>query len=404
MKSNWLEKVTKLSFLGLALVPLLKENANSILIIICALLTLVCNIQTKEKIKLKPELWILTLPFWMFLLHELLSVDNNFSRVLIHLPFLIFPLLFAFKPSYINNNLKIKALFVFQISALLQCFIYIVVFLANNPISKFFYVRNNIPFFREYVSENYLFEIHPTYFSSFLLVSFTVSLFSLIKYKKDIFAILNVLIMVFFIFLFSSRMIILTLLLSIIFAVLYLILQKGLKQSIFILLTSAVLLTVLIYPAKNIIGERFKEIKTEINKPIVGDYYNSTNTRRAILKCSFVVLKEAPFFGYGDKLQEKLNNCYKENNDSDFYLKHTFNTHNYYINLVTYGGWTFLLLFIVYLFYIYKKINYSALWLFLLIQFLIINLTENYFSRHYGIVLFTYLTSMLIFNEKRKTE
>ncbi len=404
MKSNWLEKVTKLSFLGLALVPLLKENANSILIIICALLTLVCNIQTKEKIKLKPELWILTLPFWMFLLHELLSVDNNFSRVLIHLPFLIFPLLFAFKPSYINNNLKIKALFVFQISALLQCFIYIVVFLANNPISKFFYVRNNIPFFREYVSENYLFEIHPTYFSSFLLVSFTVSLFSLIKYKKDIFAILNVLIMVFFIFLFSSRMIILTLLLSIIFAVLYLILQKGLKQSIFILLTSAVLLTVLIYPAKNIIGERFKEIKTEINKPIVGDYYNSTNTRRAILKCSFVVLKEAPFFGYGDKLQEKLNNCYKENNDSDFYLKHTFNTHNYYINLVTYGGWTFLLLFIVYLFYIYKKINYSALGLFLLIQFLIINLTENYFSRHYGIVLFTYLTSMLIFNEKRKTE
>jgi len=404
MKSNWLEKVTKLSFLGLALVPLLKENANSILIIICALLTLVCNIQTKEKIKLKPELWILTLPFWMFLLHELLSVYNNFSRVLIHLPFLIFPLLFAFKPSYINNNLKIKALFVFQISALLQCFIYIFVFLANNPISKFFYVRNNIPFFREYVSENYLFEIHPTYFSSFLLVSFTVSLFSLIKYKKDIFAILNVLIMVFFIFLFSSRMIILTLLLSIIFAVLYLILQKGLKQSIFILLTSAVLLTVLIYPAKNIIGERFKEIKTEINKPIVGDYYNSTNTRRAILKCSFVVLKEAPFFGYGDKLQEKLNNCYKENNDSDFYLKHTFNTHNYYINLVTYGGWTFLLLFIVYLFYIYKKINYSALGLFLLIQFLIINLTENYFSRHYGIVLFTYLTSMLIFNEKRKTE
>jgi len=404
MKSNWLEKVTKLSFLGLALVPLLKENANSILIIICALLTLVCNIQTKEKIKLKPELWILTLPFWMFLLHELLSVDNNFSRVLIHLPFLIFPLLFAFKPSYINNNLKIKALFVFQISALLQCFIYIVVFLANNPISKFFYVRNNIPFFREYVSENYLFEIHPTYFSSFLLVSFTVSLFSLIKYKKDIFAILNVLIMVFFIFLFSSLMIILTLLLSIIFAVLYLILQKGLKQSIFILLTSAVLLTVLIYPAKNIIGERFKEIKTEINKPIVGDYYNSTNTRRAILKCSFVILKEAPFFGYGDKLQEKLNNCYKENNDSDFYLKHTFNTHNYYINLVTYGGWTFLLLFIVYLFYIYKKINYSALGLFLLIQFLIINLTENYFSRHYGIVLFTYLTSMLIFNEKRKTE
>lgn len=404
MKSNWIEKVTKLSFLGLALVPLLKENANSILIIICALLTLVYNIQSKEKRKLKPEIWILTLPFWMFFLHELLTQDNNFDSVLIHLPFLIFPLLFAFKPSYITNNLKIKSLFVFQISVLLQCFIYVVIFLANNPISKFFYVTNNIPFFREYVSGNYLFEIHPTYFSSFLLVSFTISVFSLIKYKRTIFAFINVAIMIFFIFLFSSRMIILTLLLSILFAVIYLILQKGLKQSILILLTGAVLLTVLIYPARNVIGDRFKEIKTEINKPIIGDYYNSTNTRMAILKCSFIVLKEVPFFGYGDKLQEKLNNCYEENNNSNFYLKHTFNTHNYYINLVAYGGWTFLLLFIGYLFYIYKKINYSALAIVLLIQFLILNLTENYFSRHYGIVLFTYLTSMFIFNEKRKSE
>jgi hypothetical protein len=404
MKSNWLEKVTKLSFLGLALLPFLKENVNSILIILCALLTLVYNIQTKEKRKLKFEIWILTLPFWMFFLHELLSQDNNFDRVLIHLPFLIFPLIFAFKPSYINNNLKIKSLFVFQVSVLLQCFIYVIFFLVNNPISKFFYVQNNIPFFREYVSENYLFEIHPTYFSSFLLVSFTISVFSLIKHKRTIFAFVNVAIMIFFIFLFSSRMIILTLLFSIIFAGIYLILQKGLKQSILILLTGVILLTVLIYPAKDVIGKRFKEIKTEINKPIVGDYYNSTNTRMAILKCSFIVLKEAPFLGYGDKLQEKLNNCYKENNDSNFYLKHTFNTHNYYINLVTYGGWIFLLLFIFYIFYLYKKINNSALGLFLIIQFLIINLTENYFSRHYGIVLFTYLISMLIFIEKRKTE
>jgi O-antigen ligase len=403
MKSNYLEKATKLSFLGLALLPFLKENINSILIIICALLTLTYNIQTKEKRKVKPKLWILTLPFWMFFLHELASLDNNFDRVLVHLPFLIFPLLFAFRPSYINSDLKRKSLFVFQISVWLQCFIYVLFFLVNNPISKFFYVRNNIPFFREYVSENYFFEIHPTYFSSFLLVSFTVSLFSLINKKRTIFAILNVAIMVFFIILFSSRMIVLTLLLTIVFSGIYLILQRGLKQSILIIFSSIVLLGVLIFPAKNVIGKRFTEIKTEINKPIVGDYYNSTNTRMAILKCSFILLKEVPLLGYGDRLQEKLNACYKENNDSNFYLKQTFNTHNYYINLVTYGGWVFLLVFMAYLFYIYKKINYSALGLFLFIQFLIINQTENYFSRHYGIVLFAYLTAMFIFIKESET-
>ena len=404
MRNNYLERITKLSFLGLALLPLLKENLNSILIIICALLTLVYNFQSNEKKKSSPQFWILTLPFWMFLLHELLTQDNSFERVLVHLPFLIFPLLFAFKPSYINNDLKRKSLFVFQISVLLQCFIYVVFFLVNNPISKFFYVRNNIPFFREYVSENYVFEIHPTYFSSFLLVSFTVSLFSLIKKKRNIFAILNMAIMMFFILLFSSRMIVLTLLLTIVFSGIYLILQRGIKKSVFIIFSSLVLLAILIFPLKNVIRKRFTEIKTEINKPIVGEYYNSTNTRIAILKCSFIVLKEAPFFGYGNLLQEKLNNCYKENNNSNFYLKQTFNTHNYYINLVAYGGWIFFLLFIIYLFYIYKKIKYSALGLFLGAQFLLINITENYFSRHYGIVLFVYLISMFIFMKERETE
>lgn len=404
MRNNYLERITKLSFLGLALLPLLKENLNSILIIICALLTLVYNFQSNEKKKNSPQILILTLPFWMFLLHELLTQDNSFERVLVHLPFLIFPLLFAFKPSYINNDLKRKSLFVFQISVLLQSFIYVVFFLVNNPISKFFYVRNNIPFFREYVSENYLFEIHPTYFSSFLLVSFTVSLFSLIKKKRNIFAILNMAIMVFFIILFSSRMIVLILLLTIVFSGIYLILQRGIKKSVFIIFSSLVLLAILIFPVKNVIGKRFTEIKTEINKPIVGEYYNSTNTRIAILKCSFIVLKEAPFFGYGNLLQEKLNNCYKENNNSNFYLKHTFNTHNYYINLVAYGGWTFFLLFIIYLFYIYKKIKYSVLGLFLGTQFLLINITENYFSRHYGIVLFVYFISMFIFIKERETE
>ena len=211
-------------------------------------------------------------------------------------------------------------------------------------------------------------------------------------------------IMMFFILLFSSRMIVLTLLLTIVFSGIYLILQRGIKKSVFIIFSSLVLLAILIFPLKNVIGKRFTEIKTEINKPIVGEYYNSTNTRIAILKCSFIVLKEAPFFGYGNLLQEKLNNCYKENNNSNFYLKQTFNTHNYYINLVAYGGWIFFLLFIIYLFYIYKKIKYSALGLFLGAQFLLINITENYFSRHYGIVLFVYLISMFIFMKERETE
>jgi len=402
MKNNHLEKVTKLSFLGLALLPLLKENLNSILIITCALLTLIYNIQSKEKRKLKKELLLFTLPFWMFFLHELLSKDNNYDRVLMHLPFLIFPLIFAYKPSYIDKKWKIKSLAVFQFSVVFQCFIYLIFFVLNNPVDKLFFVRNNIPFFREYVSENYLFEIHPTYFCSFLLISFTISLFSFLQSKRTIFKITNMVVMAFFLFLISSRIVLLTLIITVVVAFIYIILKKGFKQSIFVLLGVIIVSTILVYPAREIIGKRIKEIKTEINKPIVGDYYNSTNTRIAIIKCSLILLKDVPIFGYGEELQEKLNACYKANNKSDFYLKHTFNTHNYYINLITYGGWFFFLLFIVYGLFIYKKINYSILGVVIVFQILIINLTENYFSRHYGIVMFSYITSLIIFLKEKE--
>ena len=162
-----------------------------------------------------------------------------------------------------------------------------------------------------------------------------------------------------------------------------------------------VLLIALIYPSRNLVKERFGEIRTEINKPIVGNYYNSTNTRMAIIRCSIILLKEVPFFGFGDKLQQKLNDCYALTNDSEFYKISTFNTHNYYFNLILYGGWLFLVAFLIYIVFLFKKLKYSALALFLLMQFLLINLTENYFSRHYGVVLFTYFTTLFIFiNEK----
>ncbi len=152
---------------------------------------------------------------------------------------------------------------------------------------------------------------------------------------------------------------------------------------------------------ENIIKDRFDEIRTEINKPIVGSYYNSTNTRVAIIKCSTILLKQVPFFGFGDELQKELNDCYGRMNDSQFYKISTFNTHNYYFNLILYGGWLFLIVFLIYIVFVYKNIKYSTLGLFLLMQFLLINLTENYFSRHYGVVLFTYFTSLFIFIKEK---
>ncbi len=400
MDNRILIKSIKISYILLAILPLLKPNINSIIIIVCAILTLFLVIKEK-RFKLPPKkYWILTSLFGLFFFHEIFSRDFNTTRILKHLPFLIFPLLFYYRPKFINEKIKIISLKVFQYSTLLQSLFFFIFFISKQEINKLFFVRNGIPFFREFVSENYFFEIHPTYFSSFLLLSFTISFFILLenKQKSKGFDFLNIVFTLFFIFIFSSRIIILTLAITIFGGAFYFIFKKkSRKYSPVLILGLAIVSFALIYPSKKIIKERFNEIKTEINKPIIGDYYNSTNTRVAIFKCSISLIKKVPFWGYGNSLQKELNNCYKEKNDSDFYKKHIFNTHNYYFNLINYGGWLFLFIFIGYIYIIYKNIKYSILGITFLIQFLFINLTENYFSRHYGIVLFVYLTSMFIF-------
>lgn len=406
MKSINIEKLTKLSFISLALIPLLKENINSIFIIICALFTIISHCKSKENRKISKNVLILTAPFWMFFFHEIFTSDFNFDRALRYLPFLIFPLLFFLKPNYIGTKVKNTSIKVFQISVFSQSILYFLYFLKTYSLNSLFLVRNNIPVFREFVSENYFFEIHPTYFSSFLLVSFTVSVFSLItksKHKKGI-ELINCLVCLFFIFLFSTKIIFIIVLLTIIAIIVTVILKKNFKHALLFLLGAVLTITALTYPLRNVIGDRFKELKTEINKPIIGDYYNSTNTRIAIIKCSLILLDEVPFFGFGDQLQNHLNKCYKDTNKSNFYLKQTFNTHNFYLNLILYGGYLFFILFIFYLLFVFFRINYSLLTVVIFIQLILINFTENYFSRHYGIVLFTYLTSMFIFiKEKRLT-
>lgn len=398
MNRNFLEKLTKVSYISLATLPLLKENINSIFIILCALLVLVNVLKMETKPSYSKEIWGFTGLFWIFLLHEILSQDFNFDRILLHVPFLVIPLIFFYKPAYINQKTQRASIKVFQISAILQCFIYFFIFILKHPLDQLFSVRNNIPFFREYVSENYFFEIHPTYFSAYLLVSFTISFFALVKGKKlKALNVLNSITTLFFIVLFSSRIIFIILILTVIVMVIYVLKRNTVKNAVFVLGGLTLVLFTIFYPSKNGIVKRFNEIKTEINKPIIGDYYNSTNTRMAILKCSLLLIEDVPFFGYGDELQNRLNDCYKENNKSDFYLKQTFNTHNYYFNMIAYGGWAFFLLFLLFIIFIFKKISHSFLCLVILIQFMFINITENYFSRHYGIVFFIYMVSLFYF-------
>lgn len=395
-------KITIILYLLLAAFPLMKENINSIFIILCCLFAINDFIKNKKKIVFSYRLIILTLVFWIFLLHEIVTLDFNSNTILLHLPFLIFPLLFIFKPDYINYKVKNNAVLVFQGSVIVQTLIYLFVFLDAYSLEQVFAINNyNIPLFRTYVLENAFVAIHPTYFSAFLLCSFTASLFLGLKKsskKKFTFHIINCVFTSFFILVFISKIVVISLFFTII---LYLTIKlKNNKKIVKTLLFVLILGLFTSFGFKNLIIERFNEIKTEINRPLVGNYHNSINIRVAIIKCSYKLLKELPELGYGQSLQKKLNNCYKENYNSNFYKISTYNTHNYLFNLILYGGWVFFIVFTIYLYYLLFKVKYPLFIIVFIIQILIINLTENFLSRHYGIILFIYFISLFLSSKK----
>lgn len=390
MNSFKLSKFIKVSILSLALLPVLKENVSSVIIIICTLLVVANKTINNKKILLNKDFWILTIIFWLFFFNEIITGNLNYKTILINLSFLAFPIVFANIKEFLTKKLTKKFIAVFQASTLLHSLISLFFFLYKYEFNELFKATpENIPVFRRFFYNKELINIHPTYFSSFLLVTFIFSMNSIINNdKRKLLSIIISVFSVFFIFILSSKIVIISLLVSILFF-LVIFLKKAKKSTPVIAFIGLFFLFIsILYPNKEIVFSRFKQIKTEIYKPIDGKYYNSTNIRVAIFKCSKRLLKKLPFFGYGNELQNKLNECYKNTYNSDFYIKNIYNTHNYYLNILLYGGWLYLLLFTCFIIYLFFKLKDNPLAKLLLTIFLIINLTENYFSRHYGIVLF----------------
>lgn len=396
-----LKKLTIISFLSLATLPLFQEHHNSWIIISCLILTLVNLLKSNKKIALNSSFLLLISPFFFVFLVQLLNSTFSLKTVLLNLPFVALPIIFANRPDYINERIKNKSLLIFQISVCVQAVLFFWVFLKNNALSTLFQVsQENIPFFREFVFEHSWVKIHPTYFSAFLLVSVTISL-SYIN-KSRVFHILNFVFCIFFLILFSSRIIILIFFATIGSFILYQFFSNQLSKKMKLGLVLLTFIVMIAFLKSDIVYERFEEIRTEISKPIVGNYYNTTNTRITIWKCDWELIKKAPFFGFGNDLQNQLNQCFASITKSDFYKMNTYNTHNFYIHIVLFGGWLLLLFFLIYFFVVFKWIRYSKLAIILFVQILLINLTENFLWRHYGLVLFTYFTALFVYIDEKR--
>jgi len=145
-----------------------------------------------------------------------------------------------------------------------------------------------------------------------------------------------------------------------------------------------------------LISQRFDELKTLSTNYTEGQLLTSTQLRLGIWKCSWLSIQDHWLIGVGTgNTREILEACYHTYQQVEFFDTE-FNTHNQFMHFWLTGGiFSFLALIIFFgliLRKAWRKKNYDLLYFCLFIG--LIFLTENYFSRQFGMMF----TSFFLFS------
>ncbi|MGG7037090.1 MAG: O-antigen ligase family protein, partial [Flavobacterium sp.] len=384
--------------------PILKENISSGITIILCINTLLYTISIKNYKAISTEVLFLTIPFWIILSRSLFS--NHFSDSINHIShslfFLIIPLFFFLIPKeHFNLNKINHYLFILKSVCLLIAVIYIVSFLVSVPSWKYEIISQNISVFRDYIYSDFkYFVIHPTYYTSMLILCSAHSLEQFLN-KKKYYEIIFVFVFLTITLLLLTRLNIVLLLITLFYILLFRNKLSGYKKlGFFTVVLSSMSILIYLTPG---IKERFVELYSSFNIKPEAEAYDSTNTRKAIFDCSVSLSKENFITGVGfENLQSELNSCFRSNYDSDFYKKNNYMTHNYYFYIFISSGIIGLLFYLIYLFNIIKIAlkNKSFLFNLFLLNTLIVCLIEDYLYRHYGLLYFNLMLVCFIQHSK----
>jgi O-antigen ligase len=373
--------------------PILKQNISTATFLLLAFNLIIYKILNKDYSYMNKKNLLLTIPFWLIAIKSIWSV--NFTESMIHVNhaafFLVFPLFFSLIPKENFSLQKLNLYFtILKNVCLLIALLYIFSFIYHFPINKINEVSYNSSFFRNYIYKDFkLFIIHPTYYTSILILCTAHSLHLILNQNKYI-QILYVISFVIISFLLSTKLNIVILTILIIYMVINNLHIKKSITSYFGLLGILISLTILFIYTPGI-KNRFTEVYTDFNKKPEGMYFNSTNVRKAIFECDISLIKDNWIKGVGfENLQNQLNSSYKSRYNSSFYELITYMTHNYYFYILISSGIVGFIFYLFYLFYLIKICLKSNLFLFKVFLFnaLIICFVEDYFYRQHGALYF----------------
>lgn len=277
----------------------------------------------------------------------------------------------------------------------ISCFIFAVAAL-NKAAFDYFTTGVNHFFYTDLVEFTF---IHPSYIAMFEVFAVIVLLFNLLKvwkqssFKFKLLHISSILFLIFFIFLLSSKMAILSLFV-LVSMILYISLAPVVGRFKTILILFAILITGLIVilslPKTR---ERFLMLFS-YNQV---DYANSTDSREEIWKSGFQISGEHFFTGVGSGDAEQVLVDHYQANKFSKGVEERYNAHNQYLQIMIETGVFGLVLFLIVIIYSIRcALKYrDYLYFTFLLLFLINIFTESMLKTQSGVVFYAFFNSLL---------
>ena len=419
----------------LAAFPLLTFQLRSVSILLWTILGLFSAYQTrKNKYYLNSDksiglLVILILPFLFLGLSLAYSSDLDYGvkRLVKLLPMLIFPVVFylnkeTFKKVEINRVCWVFTIsvLVFVVYLIIRSLLHIDAFFADLTFEEL--KSNNLHNYKSLEPEvinklktrrfrNFILELsnsHFTYqgiwivFSVFFMGKEFLKLFK----KRTTWSYLlpiGIVILIVWMFLISSRMPILVMLVGSLITVLSFNLIKRRKLAIATLISGMLfvsgyfLFTPLQVRVNELLHYKF-ELPTSGNDI---ENYTSVNVRNGIYYCTLNTIKDNLLFGVGvGDVQNELNDCYANKIGAKIYTWTDYNSHNQYLFFWLSFGLLGVLSFIILLYKHFGHAFYykNALLFYFITIVSLICLTENILSRSDGVTFFALFSGLFLFN------
>lgn len=426
MKNN--EKINRilevLLALSISVLPW-SNNLNSQLLIFLFLIAFIDVTFFKKEIKLLSfnKVKLIIIPYFVFILGVFWSSDTKeaFKELTAAISLVVIPFIFVYFDKYYKSNYHIIFI-MFIFSCILKYFIFLFHLLDFHPEAIF-----SLPYWKTVlVRLNRLFyerSIHPTYFSLFMGISiYLASYLSYIskrKWQKFSWGIVVLILLAIMISL-MAKMPILSLIVSLLTISIVSIIKKYNRKRLtsYLIGFSLIVLSLsyYLYKVPNTFIQDYNNYKNLLLGKNISDSYDYSKygssseleswkkTNRIFLWQSGIqVWKDNWFIGTGTgDYKMILNKKYKENG----YLhlaEANMNTHNQYLSyIVQYGilGFVILLCLILILVLAYKSESYlfAGVCIFILGTFF----TENILERQWGIVCFSFFTSLLLLKYRKK--